>query len=91
MINPQELKDKLGQTTEKLESVITPLYTNLEPYQRGLILMALTAFLIFTIYQLTKSEPKLNAKKESQLEEKLMRQMAFFKRLKECIYKNIFQ
>ena len=76
----QELKNKLGEYTEQLES-------KLEPYQRGLILIALTAFLIFAIYYLTKSEPKLNAKKESQrekeIEEKLMRQMAFFKRLKE--------
>ena len=87
MTNPQSLKDQLGKATENLEAVIAPYYTNLEPYQRGLILIALTAFLIFSIYYLTKSEPKLSSKKESQrekeLEEKLMRQMAFFKKLKE--------
>jgi hypothetical protein len=81
MTNLPEIKQKLGETTEKLESLISPHYTNLEPYQRGILLIALTLFLIFSIYYLTKPEPKLNAKKEAQLEEKLMRQMAFFKRL----------
>ena len=83
MTNPQDLKNKLGQTTEQLEAKITPYYTNLEPWQRGLILMALILFLIFSIYQLTKSDSKLSSKKEAQAEERLMRQMAFFKRLKE--------
>ena len=83
MTNPQDLKNKLGQTTEQLEAVITPHYTNLEPYQRGLILMALILFLIFSIYQLTKSEKNLSAKRESQIEDKILRQMAFFKKLKE--------
>jgi hypothetical protein len=83
MNNSQELKDKLGNATEQLESTLTPFYSNLEPYQRGLILLVLILFLLFAIYQLTKSEPKLNTKKESQIEEKILRQMAFFKRLKE--------
>ncbi len=70
------LKDQLGKATEQFEQC-------LEPYQRGLILISLTVFLIFAIYQLTKSEPKMNAKKESQIEDKILRQMAFFKRLRE--------
>ncbi len=81
-----DLKTKLGEYTEQVEKKareFTPCYSNLEPYQRGLILIALTLFLIFSIYQLTKSEPKMNAKKESQIEDRILRQMAFFKRLRE--------
>ncbi|CAI2191114.1 9818_t:CDS:2 [Funneliformis geosporum] len=40
-----EIKQKLGETTEQLENKVkefSPYYTNLEPYQRGLILIALT-------------------------------------------------
>ncbi|CAI2175622.1 14554_t:CDS:2 [Funneliformis geosporum] len=66
MTNSQDLKNKLGEATEQIEATVTPLYTSLESYQRGLILMALVALLIFTIYYLTKSEPKLSAKKEAQ-------------------------
>ena len=85
-----DLKNKLGETTEQLEQKVkefAPYYTNLEPWQRGLILIALVAFLIFSVYQLTKSDSRLSSKKESQkekeAEERLLRQMAFFKRLKE--------
>jgi hypothetical protein len=78
-----DIKQTLGENTENLEAAIAPLYTNLEPYQRGLILIALILFLLFAIYQLTKSEPKLNAKKENQIEDRILRQMAFFKRLRE--------
>ena len=81
-----DLKNKLGETAEQLESKakeLTPYYTNLESWQRGLIIIVLTLFLLFAIYQLTKSEPKLNAKKEAQVEDKILRQMAFFKRLRE--------
>ena len=77
------LKKTLGETTEKLESALTPLYSNLESWQRGLVLITLIVLLILSIYYLTKSEPKINAKKEKEIEEKLMRQMAFFKRLRE--------
>ena len=78
-----DLKNKLGEATEQLETTISPYYTNLESWQRGLILIALTLFLLFAIYQLTKSEPNLNTKKEAQVEEKILKQMAFFKRLRE--------
>ena len=88
MTTTNEIKQKLGETTEQLEKKakeFTPYYSNLEPYQRGLILIALIAFLIFAIYHLTKSEKttKLDTKKEKEIEEKIMRQMAFFKRLRE--------
>ena len=85
-----DLKTKLGEYTKQVEEGIGTAfivghsyYGKLEPWQRGLILIALTLFLIFAIYQLTKSEPKLNAKKESQIEDRILRQMAFFKRLRE--------
>jgi hypothetical protein len=50
--------------------------------------LALTTLLLISIYYLTKPDKQnLSAKKESQkereIEERLMRQMAFFKRLKE--------
>jgi len=81
-----DIKKTLGETTEQIEAKVkefSPLYTNLESWQRGLILMALIAFLIFTIYYLTKSEPNLSSKKENQIEDRILRQMAFFKRLRE--------
>lgn len=82
-----DLKNKLGVATEQLETAITPHYTNLEPWQRGLLIIALILFLLFSIYHLTKPDKPLNIKREEQrekeIEEKLMRQMAFFKRLKE--------
>ncbi|CAI2182455.1 11661_t:CDS:10 [Funneliformis geosporum] len=58
-----DIKKTLGETTEQVENKIRetwnnyhPYYGELEPYQRGLILIALTAFLIFAIYYLTKSD-----------------------------------
>ncbi|CAI2189541.1 10684_t:CDS:2 [Funneliformis geosporum] len=75
MTNSQDLKNKLGETTEQIEAVITPLYTSLKSYQRGLILIALVALLIFTIYYLTKSEPKVSAKKEAQQKKQQQQQM----------------
>ena len=77
------IDNNIKPNLEKLEQNITPYYTNLESWQRGLILIALLLFLLFAIYQLTKSEPNLNAKKENQIEEKILKQMAFFKRLRE--------
>ena len=88
MTTTNEIKQKLGETTEQLENKVkefSPYYTNLEPYQRGLILIALTVFLLLIIYLLTKSDKKVikDDKKEKEMEEKIMRQMAFFKRLRE--------
>ena len=85
-----DLKNKLGESTEQFEQKVKelfPYYTNLEPWQRGLLIIALTALLLFSIYYLTKSDKQLATKRESQkekeAEERLMRQMVFFKRLKE--------
>jgi len=79
------LDDTIKPNLEKLDQNIAPYYTNLEPWQRGLLLIALTAFLLFAIYQLTKSEKpaKQDPKREKEIEERLLRQMAFFKRLRE--------
>jgi len=85
-----DLKNKLGEYTEQFEEKFrqtcmkcSPHYMKLEPYQRGLILIALALFLLLAIYQLTKSDQNLSVKKESQIEDKILRQMAFFKRLRE--------
>jgi hypothetical protein len=45
------------------------------------LLLLFFFFLLFTT--LTKPEKNLNAKREAQVEEKILRQMAFFKRLRE--------
>ena len=90
MTNPQELKDKLGQTTEQLENKLkdlAPFYTSLEPYQRGMLILGLLLLLLISIYYLTKTHPQVNskmlAKKEKELEERILRQMAFYKKLRE--------
>ena len=79
------LDDTIKPNLEKLDQNIAPYYTNLEPWQRGLLLIALTTFLLFAIYQLTKSEKsaKQDPKREKEIEERILRQMAFFKRLRE--------
>jgi len=87
-------KQTLGESTEQLESKIkefAPFYTNLEPYQRGMLILTLTILLLFAIYYLTKSDKQIvidkdnkkELRKEKEIEEKLLRQMAFFKRLRE--------
>jgi hypothetical protein len=78
-INTEELKDKLGKTTEKTETKAKELfanhshhYSNLDSWKRGLILIALVLFLIFVIYQLTtkgKTRPReLTEDERKQLE-----------------------
>ena len=90
MINTSELKDQIGKSTEQIESKIKeafnkcfPYYTNLELYQRGILILSLITLLLFTIYYLTKPDLNLSAKKEAQIEERILRQMAFYKRLRE--------
>ena len=94
MTNSAELKDKLGKATEQVENKtkeLAPYYTNLEPWKRGLILMALTLFLLFAIYQLTKrekSEPRELTESEKKriealVEERILRRTEFLKRLRE--------
>ncbi|MCE8163126.1 MAG: hypothetical protein I3274_02810 [Candidatus Moeniiplasma glomeromycotorum] len=97
-VSAEQIKQKLGETTEQLEtkvgelfSTYSPHYSNLEPWQRGLLLIALTLFLIFALYYLTSTNQskkeafreKLAQQKEKEQEEKFLRQMAFFKKLKE--------
>ena len=86
MTNSQEIKNKLGEYTEQVEAKakeLSPYYTNLDSWKRGLILIALVLFLLFIIYYFTKPEKNLNSKREAQIEDRILRQMAFFKRLRE--------
>ena len=83
MTNPQELKNKLGECTKELES-------KLEPWQRGLLIIVLTVFLIFAIYQLTKKEKpepreltEVERKRiEAMVEERILKRAEFLSRLR---------
>ena len=98
MTNSQEIKNKLGEHTEKAEAKAkelftkySPYYTKLEPWQRGMLIIALILCLLLFIYYLTATSKnraeilreKLARERETQMEEKMLRQMALFKRLKE--------
>jgi len=98
MPNSQEIKQKLGEQTQKLETKTkelftkySPYYSKLEPWQRGVLIIALILCLLLFIYYLTATSKnraeilreKLAREKEAQMEEKMFRQMALFKRLKE--------
>ena len=92
-----DIKKTLGETTEQIETKASELwtnhnhyYTNLEPWQRGLILMALIFFLIFAIYQLTKKEkPEPRELTDSErkrievlAEERILKRAEFLSRLR---------
>src|SRR2546430_1755571 len=96
MTNSQEIKNKLGEITKQAENKFRdtvnkyhPYYGELEPHQRGLILIALTAFLIFTIYYLTKKEkPILRELTETErkrievlAEERILKRAEFLRKL----------
>ncbi|KLL04218.1 MAG: hypothetical protein MRECE_2c119 [Mycoplasmataceae bacterium CE_OT135] len=92
--NPAEIKQKLGEQTQKLEakaselwSEFNPNYTNLEPWQRGLILIGIVILLIFTAYYLThESQSKTAIRKaqaEAAIEDKIIRKMELLKKLRE--------
>ncbi|CAI2162665.1 6812_t:CDS:2 [Funneliformis geosporum] len=49
MTNPEQIKQKLGETTQQLENY-------LEPWQRGALILALLYALFIAIYLLTKKE-----------------------------------
>src|SRR6266480_667118 len=98
MPNTQELKNQLGKHTEQLETKTkelftkySPYYTKLEPWQRGTLIITLILCLLLFIYYLTATSKnraeilreRLQREKENQMEEKMLRQMALFKRLKE--------
>ena len=85
-------KKTLGENTEQLENKVkefAPYYTNLEPWQRGALILSLITLLLVTIYYLTKSDKQIvidnkkELQKEKEIEEKILRQMAFYKRLRE--------
>ena len=93
MTNSAELKNKLGEYTEQVESKakkIASHYTNLEPWKRGLILIALSLFLIFAIYQLTKKEKSKprelteteRKRIEAIAEERILKRAEFLNRLR---------
>ena len=96
MTNSQEIKQKLGEHTEKAEikakelfTKYSPYYSKLEPWQRGVLIIALILCLLLFIYYLTTTSKnraeilreRLAREKENQAEEKMLRQMAFFKKL----------
>ena len=83
MTNSQELKDRLGKATQQLENL-------LEPYQRGLLLIALTTLLLISIYLLTqkeKPEPREltdteRKRIEALAEERILRRAEFLRKLR---------
>ena len=89
-----QIKQSLGDQTQNLESKVqdlwnqfSPHYTNLEPWQRGLVLISLLALLAFITYYLTHESPELKNKRKAQAEqaqeEKIIRRMELLKKLRE--------
>jgi hypothetical protein len=96
MTNTEEIKQKLGGTTQQVENKAkefwtsySPHYTNLEPWQRGTLLIALTLFLLFSVFYLTqRKNPKPREltdpeKKEIErlAEERILRRTEFLRKL----------
>jgi type II secretory pathway component PulM len=89
-----DIKQKLGENTEKIEqktkeafNKYSSYYTNLEPYQRGMLVIVLLLALILLIYWLIKKEPRElteTEKKqiENQVEERILKRMEFLKKLR---------
>ncbi|RHZ36418.1 hypothetical protein [endosymbiont GvMRE of Glomus versiforme] len=94
-IDTEEIKQKLGEQTQKLEQKagelwdnFTPHYTNLEPWQRGLILIGILALLVFVIYYLTKQEDptevlRRKERVEAAMEERVLKRVELLKKLRE--------
>ena len=89
-----ELKQKLGENTEKLERKVgelwtdfSPNYTNLEPWQRGLTLICIIALLALATYYLTHESQNKKAQRKAQaeqaMEDKIIRKMELLKKLRE--------
>jgi len=89
-----ELKQKLGEQTQKLErkigelwSEFSPHYTNLEPWQRGLILIGILVILALALYYLTRENQNKKAQRKAQaekaMEDKIIRKMELLKKLRE--------
>ena len=92
--NSAEIKQKLGENTQKLErragelwSEFSPNYTNLEPWQRGLVLIGIVVLLILLAYYLTHENQDRRAKRKAQaeaaLEDKIIKRMELLKKLRE--------
>ena len=83
MTNSSEIKNKLGEYTEQLEN-------NLEPWQRGALILALITLLLASIYLLTKKdqpEPRelteVERKRiEALAEERILKRAEFLNRLR---------
>ena len=89
-----ELKQKLGENTEKLENKVgelwsdfSPHYTNLEPWQRELVLISIVVLLALAIYYLTHESQDRKAQRKAQteaaMEDKIIRKMELLKKLRE--------
>jgi len=92
--DPNELKQKLGEQTQKLErkaselwTDFSPNYTNLEPWQRGLILIGIIVLLALVAYYLTRENQNKAAIRKTQMEaameDKIIRRMELLKKLRE--------
>ena len=92
--NLENAKQKLGENTEKLErkanelwNDFSPNYTNLEPWQRGLVLIGIIVLLILVAYYLTHESQDRRAKRKAQaeaaLEDKIIKRMELLKKLRE--------
>ena len=83
MTNSTEIKNKLGKYTEQLEQ-------KLEPWQRGTLILVLTALLLISIYFLTKKEtPEPRELTDSErkrietlAEERILKRAEFLNRLR---------
>jgi len=93
-INSAEIKQKLGEQTQKLErkakglwNDFSPNYTNLEPWQRGLVLIGIVVLLSLVAYYLTHENQERKAQKrlkaEAVMEDKIIRKMELLKKLRE--------
>ena len=92
--NSAKIKQKLGEQTEKLERKAqefwldySPNYTNLEPWQRGLILLGVVVLLALVAYYLTHESQNKKAQRKAQaeqaMEDKIIRKMELLKKLRE--------
>ena len=93
-LNTADLKNKLGEQTQKLEhkaselwTDFSPNYTNLEPWQRGLILIGIIVLLVLFSYYLTHEsqdrKTQRKAQAEQAMEDKIIRKMELLKKLRE--------
>ena len=90
----EKAKQKLGEQTQKLERKVgelwadfSPNYTNLEPWQRGLILIGILIILALALYYLTRENQNKKAQRKAQaekaMEDKIIRKMELLKKLRE--------